>query len=107
MEDADKIDIHVEAIAEALPYLVKGFSNLTNSTVVGFPYVHMAKKEDGMVEYCNCIISLNYDDGKQLDVDGYDFALKHGEFHPISGPMHKFVCIEDGVAMFEDDIEHD
>ena len=98
--------IEIRLCAEAMPFLVKGVSAKTGAPVIGFPYVYMYDGEEGELKFCNCILAptITKKDEPKLEIAGYDIAFTPEEFHPVKGPMHKFLRMsEDGFAIFEGD----
>ena len=94
----------LKTFEEALPFLVKGVSAKLNTPVIGFPYIYTFRDKDGELRYCNCIFVPVEDNGTLEEQNGYDICFTDKEFHPIKGPMYKFVRLEeDGTAIFEDD----
>ncbi len=98
--------LNLTLIKEEQPFLVAGISAFTKEPVFGFPYFHKVRLSDDSSECCPCIILPTADDGVGLPDDGpYAFACRTGEFHVISGPLHKFLYEdEDGRYHFEDGI---
>ena len=95
-----KIDITL--IEEEKPFLVAGFSEITQDFVFGFPYFHKTRSVDGKSKVCPCIILPCADDGVLLPGDSeYDFAVKRGEFHPIRGELLPFDREEKGCYVFK------
>ena len=95
-----KIDITL--IEEEKPFLVSGFSEITQDFVFGFPYFHKTKSVDGKSKVCPCIILPCADDGVSLPDDGeYDFAVRRGEFHPVKGELLPFDREEKGCYVFK------
>ena len=93
---------YITLIEEEKPFLVAGFSEITQDWVFGFPYFHKTKTENGKSKVCPCILLPCADDGKGLPNDGeFDFAVKRGEFHPIKGKLLPFDREEDGCYIFK------
>lgn len=83
--------IGVKTVQDAIPFLVKGLSRLTNENVIGYPYVHVVEK-DGETRYLN-IILVPEENGVNVFTQ-----------HPIEGKMYKFSHMdENGEAVFDDE----
>lgn len=76
--------------SDSLKYLVKGLSVTSKTFVIGFPYVTRTIDENGKEVYYNMINVPVYETGQM-------------ESHFISGDMYRFVKMEDGEPVFEDE----